>query len=273
MAGRPLHVANVATTLAEKAIQGLLLFPQDDETRIEQSRHPFVGLVDHIAVMSLAEGDIGHVFPSTIHSNTPHGITAEYIGNQLKETGVDVHFYGNACLDGTSLADVRRQRTNFFHSGGLEADKTSQTQQRNLKGVATIGAPPTFVENFNIRLTDKCNQDMARSLTKALRERDGGLLGVEGLTLPYSNNRYEIACNLLQPDVGSAEAIMERTQDWAQKQLQSSPFQHMEDLVEIGYRVGTTSEQCLRVLSLSSEGLEEHDNHVVARLKGFLGLS
>ena len=239
---------------------------------MKQSKHPFVGLVDHVAVMSLTEGDIGHVFPTTLHSNTLHGRTAEYIGNQLKENGVDVHFYGTACPDGTTLADVRRLRTNFFHSGGLDADTTFKTRPTNRKGVATIGAPPTFVENFNIRLTDKCNQNMARSLTKAIRERDGGLVGVEGLTLPYSNNRYEIACNLLQPDVGSAEAIMERTQEWAQKQLQSLPHQCMEDLVETGYRVGTTSEQCLRVLSLSSGELQEHDDHVVARLKEFLGL-
>jgi hypothetical protein len=34
----------------------------------------------------------------------------------------------------------------------------------------------------------------ARSLTQALREQDGGLPGVEALTLPYSKGQFEVAC-------------------------------------------------------------------------------
>ena len=273
LAGRPHHVATVATMIAEGAINGLLLLRQD-RTVDEESRHPFVGLVDHIAVMPLVY-EVGDCTGTTHHRQgiTPNGQAAEYIGKQLMKTGLQVHFYGNANPDGTPLADVRRDQTNFFRSGGLESTTEASSGETNPIGVATIGAPSTFVENFNIRLTPNCTRTMARSLTRALRERDGGLVGVEGLTLPYSNHRYEIACNMLQPEVGSAEAMMDVVQTWALQQLQSSScFTSVDELVEVGYRVGTTAEQCLQVLSLSEEELKVHDSEVCTRLKGFLGL-
>lgn len=262
-------MAAVATEIAKNSIDGLLLLTPDES--MEKSRHPFVGLVDHIAVMPLLDGESGNdLSNNTLSNNTPNGQAATFIGSQLRDAGVQVLLYGNAHPDGTPLADVRRYRTNFFLSGGL--DTSGEGELRDPKGVATVGAPQTFVENFNIRLTANCDRSMARSLTKVLRERDGGLLGVEGLTLPYSNNRIEIACNLLRPDVGSADAITERAHQWALEQVESSSFQGTEDLIETGYRVGTTAEQCLQVLSLSSAELKIHDVQVKTRLTGFLGL-
>ena len=262
-------MAAVAIEIAKNSIDGLLLFTPD--TTMEKSRHPFVGLVDHIAVMPLLDGESGKDFTNdTLSINTPTAQAATFIGSQLKDAGVEVLLYGSAHPDGTPLADVRRYRTNFFLSGGL--DTSGEGNLRDPKGVATVGAPQTFVENFNIRLTANCDRSMARSLTKVLRERDGGLLGVEGLTLPYSNNRIEIACNLLRPEVGSAEAIMKRAHEWAVELLQSSPVKGTEDLIETGYRVGTTADQCLKVLSLSSAELKIHDVQVKKCLTGYLGL-
>eukprot|EP00543_Licmophora_paradoxa_P011633 CAMPEP_0202472116 /NCGR_PEP_ID=MMETSP1360-20130828/86719_1 /ASSEMBLY_ACC=CAM_ASM_000848 /TAXON_ID=515479 /ORGANISM="Licmophora paradoxa, Strain CCMP2313" /LENGTH=147 /DNA_ID=CAMNT_0049098445 /DNA_START=129 /DNA_END=572 /DNA_ORIENTATION=+ len=146
-------------------------------------------------------------------------------------------------------------------------------------GTATVGAPPTFVENFNIRLTSQCDKAKARTLTKKLRERDGGLLGVEGLTLPYSDSRYEVACNMLRPDVGSATAIQNIVQEWVEENRKetspTSPCGSEIELVDTMYRVGTTAEMCLEVLSVCQDdsGRAEHDSRVSEKLRAYLDVS
>lgn len=81
----------------------------------------------------------------------------------------------------------------------------------------------------------------AQSLTKRVRERDGGLPGVEAVTLPYSNERWEVACNLSQPNVASSDDI-----DNLVKSLQDD--NKAQDFVEMAYRVGTTAEQCRQAI-------------------------
>lgn len=283
LAGGASSVATVATDLAKGAIEGLMATPR--LVGQEASRHPFVGLVDHVSVMPLPSTITGTEQVSSIDDKnqkekdtfvpaTPSGEAARRIGKELKEAGVQVYYYGGAHPQGTPLATVRREQTAFFKSGGLEEEETSSVESHR-KGVATVGAPSTFVENYNVRLTIHCDVDMARSLTRTLRERNGGLTGVEALTLPYSKGRFEIACNLLRPDVGSSDAIDACVETWAQDFLKVLPsYQDQSDLVETAYRVGTTAEQCLEALS-KSESLELisiHDEAVTERFKGYLSL-
>ena len=200
---------------------------------------------------------------------TATGSVARDIGSVMNDLGVDVHYYGEAHRNNVPLATVRREQTSFFRSGGLSyssssSESTSTASSTSKAGVATVGAPSTFVENFNIRL--QCWKQTARSLTRTLRERDGGLLGVEALTLPYGEGRFEVACNLLRPDVGSAEAIIAEVNEWV------TQFDSDHVVVEKMYRVGTTVEQCWEAarLSESMEAAVEYDEAVMERLREYL---
>jgi hypothetical protein len=77
--------------------------------------------------------------------------------------------------------------------------------------------------------------EWAQFLTWALREQDGGLPGVEALTLPYSKGQFEVACKV---------AIESKVKEWASKTMKSQPS---DQLVEKAYFVGTTVDQCLEV--------------------------
>jgi hypothetical protein len=269
LAGNAQPVAEVASMIAIQSIEGLASLPRQSDNA-EESRHPFVGLVDHISVMPLL--DATDEVDNDITVPSAHGEAAQIIGERLKKIGVQVFYYGDAHAEGTPLAVVRRERTNFFKTGGLESLDKDSDGATTAKGVATVGAPSSFVENFNIRLTSNCDLKTARSLTKILRERDGGLLGFEGLTLPYSNGRYEIAGNLLRPDVGSSEAVVAKLDEWVEQKLKELPFDKKSDLVDEAYRVGTTRDTCMDSLgqSGSAEAIAHHDQQVTQRFKQYL---
>ena len=249
-----------------------------------ESSHPFVGLVDHVSVMPIyhpkinTHGDMSSVICEAAASSARH------IGKRISETNlVNVYYYGKACPNNTPLATVRRERTSFFKSGGTvdnldQSQSNDITKQNNdsatitkiaLKGDTTIGTPVHFVENLNIRLTSNVSLEQAKTLTQFVRGRNistkgYGVDGVEALTLPYVRDTseggkvYEVACNLTNPQEGSAENVMTQLEKWIvmQRQLKLSATNHGGDesefnydyFVEDAYRVGTTEDQCLNVL-------------------------
>jgi len=287
--------------------------------------HPYVGIVDHISVMPLLnpppdilmsmnqtsssnseKNNLLSSSPSKFIPSTPHGQVAFTIGQIMSNetlphhshggetlnsnssdcNNLQVFYYGSADPDNTSLAEVRKRKTNFFKSGGLEKKAyTSSTivkdSEKNYPyGTATIGAPKTFVENFNIRLHPRIPRSTAVQLARHVREIDGpngkkshsGLLGVEALTLPYSNERWEVACNLKHPEKeeGSSAAIAKAAEDWEKEQEQTLAH---SNFVECSYRVGSTEEMCWNILSLNGNDealMKNHDEGVVQRLKDFI---
>ena len=205
----------------------------------------------------------------------PTGWVAREIGIALQKIGVDVLLYGYAHEDtSTPLATIRRERTKFFKNSSKS--KTSG-HHYPFVGQATVGAPTHFVENYNIRLKSHVDKKLAMDLTKYLREKDGGLNYVEALTLPYSNARYETACNLLNPDVTSSNDIDMKIKEWIHKhksQKETGACETDYDPIEIAYRVGTTASQCLDVLqqtsSTSPNYLEEYNSRILDRFRKYL---
>jgi glutamate formiminotransferase len=270
LAGTAENVANVASNLASQAIQVLRkeMANEMEEEDDQAFHHPFVGLVDHVTVMPLTfESEDSQPCTSQPAHNfqplTASGWAARNIGQRLSELQVQVYYYGHAHPEITPLATIRRERTNFFASGGLLDTDSPQPSTE----VATVGAPEGFAENYNARLTNQCSKKRAQSLTRLVRERDGGLPGVEALTLPYSDGRWEVACNLLQPEKASARDIQALVDQWQEQQQAETG--HL--LVEQGYRVGTTQEQCIHVLGLSStEQRRQHDEDLMQRLEKFM---
>ena len=113
--------------------------------------------------------------------------------------------------------------------------------------------------------------------------------GVEALTLPYirhadhGGNVYEVACNLLEPKIGSVEQIEVELEKWIQQQkqqlLSKDDGDDMNDqydrdyFIEKAYRVGTTEEQCLSLLKNADEDEYwiRYDQQVFSRFNEFLG--
>jgi len=297
VAGSSTLVASLASHIAVKAVTSLSSLrrqeaaaaTQADVTPQMDSRHPTVGIVDHVAVLPLSEervdeasilsledwnkdfqADTGFI-DLDLQSPTnfpPTGWVARTIGHFLKQEGVQVFWYGHADSNETALAQVRKEKTRFFDALPSIPSEAGQ---------ATVGAPPSFVENYNIQVATR-DKKQAQALTKWVRSRDGGLPFVEALTLPYVTVAgadadkepvpvYEVACNLLNPSVTSTRHIDARVEQWKAQNYQKDCLE-----VRSSYRVGTTSEMCLKVLEETGteQGEREHNQKVRDALKGFL---
>jgi glutamate formiminotransferase len=274
----------------------------------KETRHPYVGLVDHVSVMPIAckEED-----STTTNSNAAMNAAnaARKIGSAISDkNSINMHYYGLACPNQTSLATVRRRKTSFFNSGGAldssgcnEVDSSNnnndipkqQSQKCHYeKGECTIGTPPQFVENYNIRLTRNVDFNTAKTLTQALRGRNistkgMGVPGVEALTLPYHRDAslggdvFEVACNLTEPKDGSVEKIEEQLEKWIAEQQQHHQLlsnlgevnskRNRDFYIEKAYRVGTTEEQCINILNDEEDNRWiKHDIQVLTRFKEYL---
>lgn len=281
LAGHAIPLVAVASDIIQTSIHGLLTEASKNivEEESSLSKHPFVGIVDHVSVMPLDkrrrqydssnnEASIRNDENDDWYSS-PSASAAQDIGKSMEKLGVNVYYYGNAHPERMSLAQVRRHYTPFFQSGGgtnefSSSTTTTTTTYRDTAtvGMSTVGAPPEFVENYNVRI--RSDKKTARSLTRTLRERDGGLPGVEALTLPYGEGRYEVACNLLCPNLGSVDAIDSKLKEWATERVEN---EHV--VLEKAYRVGTTVDQCLEALRISNSGEEsiKYDAMVLQRFK------
>eukprot|EP00985_Skeletonema_marinoi_P001194 scaffold476_cov77-Skeletonema_marinoi.AAC.9 len=297
LAGRSDCVAEVAISLIQNALNEIELKNNNDNDASNklEARHPFVGLVDHVSVMSITSQESGTTTPTTTAAAAS---SARQIGSQIDQSNyIKIHYYGMACPNNTPLATVRR-KTSFFNSGGAHDNSSdnneNQQQQQYEKGECTIGAPLDFVENYNIRLTPNVDFGTAKTLTQVLRGRNiatkgMGVPGVEALTLPYirhadhGGNVYEVACNLLEPKIGSVEQIEVELEKWIQQQkqqlLSKDDGDDMNDqydrdyFIEKAYRVGTTEEQCLSLLKNADddEYWMRYDQQVFSRFNAFLG--
>ena len=254
-------VTSVVSKLSIDTFASIPYMPEDHD----ENAHPTVGLIDHISVMPLhCEDTEQQIDRATV--DAAHGI-----GRVLEEADVQVYYYGAADLkEKMPLSKVRKYRTKFFETGHSRNDGGNDER----KTFSCVGCPDSFTENFNIRL--KFSQDelkaksLAQSLSRTLRERDGGLPGVEALTLRYRSDdsvvEYEVACNLLRPKVGSVEKIQKVSNSWLDS-IQSG-LQFKLDMES--YRVGTTRQQCLDALSLSGEDLESHNKKIYLGFEKYL---
>jgi hypothetical protein len=347
-----LHLAGTSGAVAQVSslIARLALHYKSEETNnatnsyygttssTQKTAHPYVGFVDHIALMPLLL-PLNNDAVSLFLNNTNHRIDAqqqhhscsqaaksvgEYLTNVM---GCVVHYYGSASIDHAPLSKVRRERTTFFQSGSLESSSVSSSPNssstsdtnKNRPIVVCVGSPFNFVENFNVRLSastvvakdagiEMTSSDAftnaavggkraAMSLCRTLRERDGGLEGVEALTLPYhdststttaattdhntttinsrcsstssSSSSWEVACNLLSPynstGVSRKEEIRHKTMEWLLHYNTNNP--HMAIRIDKMYSVGTTQEQCfhcLRIVLMEEEAaIRTHDEAVL----------
>lgn len=271
-AGSSHAVSKVVSKLAVDAFQSI---PNSLFDASSTTAHPTVGMIDHISFMPLIADQVEEEYYSE-----DIVIAAIKVGKKIEENeAVKVYYYGKADrINEMPLAQVRKLRTNFFSSADqLRSSSSSSTYDQKLskKGITCVGCPLEFSENFNVRLSFplSASQDakkIASTLSKRLRERNGGIKGVEALTLKYNTDdsnviMYEAACNLLQPQIGTADDIIRETNRW----MDEIGSKH-EVILDDAYRVGTTKEQCLKVLSLSTDEQQQHYGNVISKFKGYI---
>jgi len=301
LAGTADLVAEVASNLAVTALTNLKNFEVDtinSEDNDKKTTHPFVGFVDHVSVMPLLIPHMPDSHAGFKDSNMVFKLNekemqvqreeasnvSKAIGSSMADLGCVVYSYGSACKENTPLAIVRREKTRFFRSGGLDKDsppvESSGTSSGSPYGIACVGSPDNFTENFNIRLIAGSEQETklaAISLARRIRERDGGIVGVEALSLPYYGGTFEVACNLLQPREGSRDSIRKEIESWLYSYNKVIKAHHDHALkspivsIDDAYGVGTTQLQCLEVLqkyfqiepSNSFGALYSHDKKIL----------
>ena len=296
LAGMPDCVTSVASKLICTVLNEIKIIDSKDGNDNE-TRHPFVGLVDHVSVMP-----ISYLNDGSTNSNAA-AKAAQEIGRNISTTKlVNVHYYGKACPNNTSLATIRRERTSFFKSGGAvdkdtrllaQSNLAERSKQRPKQGDTTIGVPTNFVENYNIRLTSNVSFDQAKTLTQFVRGRNietkgYGVLGVESLTLPYvregKQKVYEVACNLTNPKEGSVDDVQSQLKKWIKMQQQQQQASENTSVsstcklsydyfVEEAYCVGTTEEQCLNALAKGKDDemlWDDYDAKIYCRVRELL---
>lgn len=271
LAGTPEIILDVARDLIQHVVVELRELVNTHGSLINSStEHPHVGLVDHVAVVPLVTGMESRIVdPYTTFTqlfiNTHGADVARKLGMFMCEKlNVNVFYYGLAHKKNLSLFKVRKRRTNFFKSHGKIVTGSMEPEQPTMES-CTVGAPDEFVENYNVRMKNTCSKKTAQYLSRLVRESDGGLKGVEAIAFPYTKDRWEVACNLLRPYAGGASVndLKNEFREWNTK----------KNVMEKGYRVGTTQEQSIKVLetiSRSEKSRNAHDEKVMTAFQEYL---
>lgn len=190
-AGHYSSVSRIIKEVAEVAIESLNL-------EEHEASHPRIGVVDHISVHPLGE--------TMVFAEEAAREIGAYFGT---EKGIPILFYGS--LNGKRLSAVRRS-TSYFR-GGQDREVAADLGPRAVnprRGAMCVGAvPPVLNYNVRFRCTDR---KAVGAIARALREKDGGLPGVEAVALRHAGGNYEAACNLLEADrVGPEEVLAAAT--------------------------------------------------------------
>ena len=138
--------------------------------------HPRKGVVDLIPI---------HPISSNATLNDC-GKVALNIGTKLKEThpNLSIFYFGHADMPKNRDLVQRRKENGWFQDDNFTSNH----------GMTGIGAIP-YMSNFNVML--HCNDiKIGQQIAKSLRQRSGGLLGVQSMAFPHGDNQIEIACNV-----------------------------------------------------------------------------
>lgn len=223
------QLIKAAVALSKTAIQCI-------DMKSYQGSHPSLGAVDHLSCQPVGNG-------ATVLSAAA---IATAIGGELGAS-IPVYMYGAAHPAGQSLAALRRALGYFRNDPGLTSSSASATSsppggptvesfsslrlqhaqpldvepdfgslpRDRRSGAVAVGASE-WVTNFNVPLA---TDDLitARAVARKVGHRGGGLPFVEAMALRHTNG-IEIACNLLNTEESSVEAVDNFVTQLAQQQ-------------------------------------------------------
>ena len=209
LASDPDHHRSVLTAAGEPEPleRGLLALTRAAVERIDLRRHtgvhPRLGAVDVVPLVPLP--------PATM----PEAVAVAHdLGRAVgRSLDLPVFLYGEAAGPGgvRAPADLRRRGLAAV-AAALEAGELvpdyGPRRAHPAAGVTLIGAR-TFLVAFNVWLRSS-DVRAARAVARAIRERDGGLPGVQALGLYLaSRGRAQVSVNLLRPDETPLHRVVE----------------------------------------------------------------
>ncbi|MBU0629301.1 MAG: glutamate formimidoyltransferase [Candidatus Margulisbacteria bacterium] len=203
MWGEPQVIKQAAFELTEKAIQLL-------DIREHAGVHPYIGAVDVIPFIPLKDCSMAETVA-----------LARELGKELWEKlKLPVFFYGEA-------ARVKERRDlPMVRKGGYRALKQEINTPRRCPDVGTglhasagavaVGARE-FLIAFNVNLKGR-ELDLAQSIAKNIREKNGGLPGVRalGLELP-SRGLTQVSVNIVDHQKTSLKKLFDEINKWAKE--------------------------------------------------------
>jgi glutamate formiminotransferase len=203
MIGSPEGVKQAALDLTERAMQLLNVSEHSGE-------HPFIGVVDVIPFIPLGETTMQEAV--TLAHQTGHELW-----EKLK---LPVYFYGEAAKI------AQRRDLPYVRKGGYHAlvnEINSPHRKPDVgkglhpnAGAVAVGAR-NFLIAFNINL-DTNDEDVAHSIAKAIREKDGGLPGVRALGI-YLDSRGigQVSVNITNHQETSLKLVFDEVASWARE--------------------------------------------------------
>jgi len=112
------------------------------------------------------------------------------IGKELvtSHSELSVFYFGHADLEFKRDLVCRRKELGWF-----ENRKGPPLSKNTKHGLTGIGAIP--MSNFNVMI--ECDEiEIGNDIAKKIRQRNGGLLGVQAMAFHHGENQIEIACNV-----------------------------------------------------------------------------
>jgi len=203
MVGEPEGVKQAAFDLTERAMQLL-------DIREHNGVHPFIGVVDVIPFVPLRDCEMQEVIELSWK-------LGEELWQQLK---LPVYFYGR------SAKVPERKELSYVRKGGYALLKKEIDQPKRkpdlghglhlTAGAVAVGARDYLIA-FNVNL-DTTDRDIAKSIAKNIREKDGGLRGVRalGVELP-SRGITQVTINILDHRETSLKKVFDEVKKWAKE--------------------------------------------------------
>jgi len=203
MWGEPQAIKQAAFELTERAMQLL-------DIRDHAGVHPFIGVVDVIPFIPLRDCSMAETVA-----------LARELGSDLwSKLKLPVYFYGEAAL-------VKERRDlPMVRKGGYRAlQQEINTPQRRpdvgtglhaSAGAVAVGARE-FLIAFNVNLKSR-ELDLAQSIAKNIREKNGGLPGVRALGLELaSRGLTQVSVNIVDHQKTSLKKLFDEINKWAKE--------------------------------------------------------
>jgi len=201
--GEPGGVGQGAFDLTERAMQLL-------DVREHQGVHPFIGVVDVIPFVPLVDCTMNEAVDLSWE-------LGKKLWDHLK---LPVYFYGEAAKI------PERKNLSYVRKGGYAILKKEIDQPHRkpdvgqglhvTAGAAAVGAR-NYLIAFNVNLNSP-DRDIAKSIAKNIREKDGGLPGVRalGVELP-SRGITQVTINITDHQETSLKMVFDQVKKWAKE--------------------------------------------------------
>lgn len=201
--GEPEAVKLAAIELTERAMQLL-------DVKGHAGAHPFIGVVDVIPFIPIAGCTVAEVCQ-----------LAHKCGMELwQKLKLPVYFYGEAARlpERMDLPNVRR---GGYHLLSREIDRPERKPDVGKGLHATAGAAAVGVRDFliafNVALATN-ELDIAKSIAKNIREKDGGLTGIRALGLGLkSRGITQVSINITDQRMTSLQKVFDEVKRWAKE--------------------------------------------------------